>query len=79
MSHSYKAVESPVNIRLLSWLLSALQKYHDHQLSGKYNKFRECHIQPNWLLIYHIDGDALVLTASRTGTHSDLFENEQYC
>ena len=48
-------------------------KYRDHELSGDYAGFRECHIQPDWLLIYMIDGSNLILTASRTGTHSDLF------
>lgn len=45
----------------------------DHALTGNYAGFRECHIQPNWLLIYAIDNDKLILTASRTGTHSDVF------
>lgn len=49
------------------------EKYHDHPLSGNYAEFRECHIQPDWLLIYRIDGDDLILFLSRTGTHSDLF------
>ena len=48
-------------------------RYRDHSLSGNYSGFRECHIQPDWLLIYRIDNDQLILTASRTGTHSDLF------
>ena len=47
---------------------------HDHALSGNYVGFRECHIKPDWLLVYAIDGDQLILTASRTGTHSDLFQ-----
>ena len=49
------------------------KKYNDHSLSGNWAGFRECHIQPDWLLIYRIDDDVLVLTLSRTGTHSDLF------
>ncbi len=48
-------------------------KYFDHALTGNYIGFRECHIRPDWLLVYAIDRDKLVLTASRTGTHSDLF------
>ena len=48
-------------------------KHRDHDLTGDYAGFRECHIQPDWLLIYLIDGDNFILTASRTGTHSDLF------
>lgn len=49
------------------------EKYHDLSLSGNYTGFRECHILPDWLLIYAIKQDRLVLTASRTGTYSDLF------
>ena len=45
----------------------------DHDLTGNWRGRRECHIQPDWLLIYRIEGDVLVLTLSRTGTHSDLF------
>ena len=52
-----------------------LQKKHrDHALTGDYIGFRECHILPDWLLIYRIDGDDLILFLSRTGTHSDLFK-----
>ena len=47
--------------------------YKDHALTGDYIGHRECHIQPDWLLIYRYDDDVLVLTLSRTGTHSDLF------
>ncbi len=47
------------------------QKYRDHELTGNWRKFRECHIQPDWLLIYKIDAGTLMLY--RTGTHSDLF------
>lgn len=49
-------------------------KHRDHALSGDYAGFRECHILPDWLLIYCIDKTTLILTASRTGTHSDLFD-----
>ena len=45
----------------------------DHALSGDYSNFRECHIKPDWLLIYHIDDEELELFLLRTGTHSDLF------
>ena len=48
-------------------------KHRDHSLSGNYAMFRECHIRPDWLLIYRINDDALELLAHRTGTHSDLF------
>ena len=49
-------------------------KYKDHSLKGKWRGFRECHIRPDWLLIYEIVEDVLILSLSRTGTHSDLFE-----
>lgn len=49
------------------------QKYLDHVLAGKYTGHRECHITPDWLLIYKIENDILTLTLTRTGTHSDLF------
>lgn len=48
-------------------------KNHDHALTGDWVGHRECHIQPDWLLIYRIEDDVLVLTLSRTGSHSDLF------
>jgi mRNA interferase YafQ len=48
-------------------------KHRDHALSGNYLGFRECHIAPDWLLIYKIKEDVLVLVLQRTGTHSDLF------
>ena len=48
-------------------------KYRDHSLSGNYEGHRECHITPDWLLIYKIEQNILTLTLTRTGTHSDLF------
>ena len=48
-------------------------KYHDHNLTGNYRDFRECHIEPDWLLVYRTDDDQLELFLFRTGTHSDLF------
>ena len=66
------------NLSLLQDILDKLcakeplePKYRDHALS---KGFRECHIQPDWLLIYAIDHDRLILIASRTGTHADLFD-----
>ena len=46
----------------------------DHPLRGNWKGFRECHILPDWLLIYKIDGVHLILYLERTGTHSDLLE-----
>jgi mRNA interferase YafQ len=48
-------------------------KNRDHTLSGDYAGCRECHIAPDWLLIYEIDKEVLALYLTRTGTHSDLF------
>ena len=48
-------------------------KYHDHALSGNYQGARECHIKPDWLLIYSISNEKLILELMRTGSHSDLF------
>ena len=45
----------------------------DHPLTGNYAGFRECHIQPDWLLIYKVEADILTLTLTRTGSHSELF------
>lgn len=49
------------------------QKYLDHSLAGSYIGHRECHITSDWLLIYKIEKDILLLSLTRTGTHSDLF------
>lgn len=49
------------------------EKNKDHALTGNWIGHRECHIQPDWLLVYRFENDLLVLTLSRTGTHSDLF------
>lgn len=48
--------------------------FRDHKLSGVYDGCRERHIEPDWLLVYEILDDVLVLVLNRTGTHSDLFE-----
>ena len=78
----YKAsIKRGYDITQLEYVINELmnqrkidEKYKDHALSGDYSGFRECHIQPDWLLIYKIDNSQLILTAFRTGTHSDLFE-----
>lgn len=48
-------------------------KIKDHALTGNYTGYRECHIEPDWLLIYLVNGGDLFLTAVRTGSHSELF------
>jgi mRNA interferase YafQ len=47
------------------------EQYHEHALIGNWRGFRECHIQPDWLLIYRIEGNELQL--ARTGSHAELF------
>ena len=47
-------------------------KYHDHNLSGGLSGFRECHITPDWLLVYRIEENDLILLLMRTGTHADV-------
>lgn len=79
---SYKlAKKRGLNINLLQEVVGKLvediplePQYHDHDLHGNYEGFRECHIQPDWLLIYLKENDILTLTLVDTGTHSDLFK-----
>lgn len=75
-----RIVKRGYDIRLLEEVISILaenrplpQKYRDHSLSGDYSGCRECHITPDWLLIYQIRENELILYLTRTGTHSDLF------
>lgn len=60
-------------IRLLVVEKPLPEKYRDHQLAGNYSGCRECHITPDWLLIYEVDHGELLLLLTRTGSHSDLF------
>ena len=77
----YKAItKRGYNPQLLQDVLTILcneqplpPRYKDHNLSGNYKGHRECHITPDWLLIYKIDHNILTLTLTRTGTRSDLF------
>ena len=69
-----------LDISLLEDVVTMLQnnipleeKHRDHELKGKYQGFRECHIQPDWLLIYLKEDGILTLTLVDTGTHADLF------
>lgn len=47
--------------------------FHDHPLSGNFQGFRECHVKPDWLLVYMIENDVLTLTLVATESHADLF------
>ncbi len=69
------------NLNLLDEVVDTLRqgnrldaKYRDHELQGEWTGFHECHIEPDWLLIYLIENDILTLTLTETGTHSDLFK-----
>lgn len=69
-----------LDISLLENIVTKLQndisledKYKDHELKGRYQGFRECHIQPDWLLMYLKEENILTLTLVDTGTHADLF------
>ena len=75
-----RIVRRGYDVRLLEKVIAILaeeeplpQKYKDHPLTGDYAGFRECHITPDWLLIYRISNNELLLYLTRTGTHSDLF------
>jgi len=68
------------NVALLTDVIKKLAKgekldakFHDHALKGNHEGCRECHITPDWLLIYEVVGKELILILTRTGTHSDLF------
>ena len=74
------AIKRGLKISLLEDIIAVLamgeslpDKNKDHALGGNWVGHRECHIQPDWLLIYRTEDDVLVLTLTRTGTHSDLF------
>lgn len=74
------ALKRNLDVTLLEEVIAVLamgktlpRQYQDHNLSGRWAGHRECHILPDWLLIYRIEDNVLVLTLSRTGTHSDLF------
>jgi mRNA interferase YafQ len=73
-----RAKKRGCNLSLLSEIMDKLinkipleERYRDHELTGNYAGTRECHIKPDWLLIYYYEGKAIVF--ERTGSHSDLF------
>ena len=79
---SYKrAKKRGLNRKLLDDVVDELRqgrkldaKYRDHALHGNWEGFRECHIQPDWLLVYLVENDILTLTLVETGTHADIFD-----
>ena len=75
------AIKRKLDLTELDYVITKLanqeeldDKYKDHPLSGDYKDFRECHIKPDWLLIYCVDEEELELFLLRTGTHADLFK-----
>ncbi|MBQ3565994.1 MAG: type II toxin-antitoxin system YafQ family toxin [Oscillospiraceae bacterium] len=74
-----RAKKRGCNIDLLNEIIEKLlcgevlpEKYKDHALTGNYKNHRECHIEPDWLLVYRVFENTLILSLVRTGTHSDL-------
>ena len=67
MAHINSVIEKLQNGETLS------EKYHDHPLRGRYTGYHECHIRPDWLLVYKKQDDILILTLVDTGSHADLF------
>ena len=77
-----RMVKRGADMKLLDEVVSLLLKqevlpenYKDHPLTGNWSGYRDCHIEPDWILIYRIEEDSLVLLATRTGTHSDIFDS----
>ncbi len=79
---SYKLMEKRgFDLALLDEIVDLLRqgkkldaKYRDHALIGNSGPFRECHVKPDWLLVYLVEDDVLTLTLVRTGTHSNIFK-----
>lgn len=67
MDKLFYVIEKLANLEKLD------KKYRDHSLVGKYQGLRECHIEPDWLLIYYIENKTITLVLVRSGSHSDLF------
>jgi mRNA interferase YafQ len=77
-----RAIKRGLDLSLLDEVVEKLRtgkrleaKFNDHALSGKFNDFRECHVQPDWLLVYLKDDGVLTLTLAETGTHAELFDS----
>ncbi|OON99737.1 MAG: addiction module toxin RelE [Epulopiscium sp. Nele67-Bin004] len=75
-----QAVKQNKDMKLLNTVVEMLangetlpEKYKDHELKGNWKGHRECHIAPDWLLVYYVENEILVLTLSRLGSHSELF------
>lgn len=69
--YNLSLLEETVN--MIANRITLPDKFRDHELTGNYKGCRECHITPDWLLVYEIYDKELILYLTRTGTHSDLF------
>ncbi len=76
-----KAIKRGLDVSILESVIDTLRqgkpldkKYKHHTLKGNFSGYHECHLQPDWLLIYLIEDDILTLTIADTGTHSDIFK-----
>ena len=72
-----KGLDTSKILDVISMLANGItlpKKYQDHSLSGNYRGCRDCHIEPDWILIYKIDKEIEILELRRTGSHSDLFK-----
>lgn len=76
-----RAIRRGLNIEKLIEVISLLrqgetmpEKYHNHMLHGDYKGYWECHITPDWLLLYEKDTEIRIISLYRTGTHADIFE-----
>ena len=67
LEHLYDVIEQLADGNVLD------EKYHDHELRGEYKGTRECHVEPDWLLVYEIRVKVLVLMLYRIDSHSELF------
>ena len=78
----YKRIKKRgLDVTMLNFVINELRngralekKFCDHALKGEYAGFRECHIKPDWLLVYMIEDDILTLTLIDTGTHAEIFD-----
>ncbi len=70
--YNLKKIQNLIDLLLTNQVLD--ERYCEHKLAGKYESFKECHIEPDWLLIYKVDKTNDILFLYRTGTHADLFE-----
>lgn len=74
-----RCIKQHLDITLLDGIIKKLangepldKRHHDHELTGNFAGFRECHIKPDWLLLYRTNNDVLILTLVDTGSHSEI-------